>query len=102
MTKSYKIGDKRFSTQKELKEYIQSILRNYKPGENLKKDDFYFINKLLSYHPEVKEKTKSGVKSIIIDNAKHGTKCFYVVREDETTDDFSILKCIKGYDNLNH
>ncbi len=97
MVFNFFIGDKNFNTKKELIEHIQTILYKYTPGEKLDKKDFNFVRELLNFHPKSKEKIGCGVKSIKVDKAKEGTTCFYILRNDDSYDDFSFGSCIRNY-----
>ena len=51
---------------------------------------------LIQRHPSASEKTGCGIVEFQIMNANQGTRCFRLIREDETTDHFSYDKCITG------
>lgn len=59
-------------------------------------DDEAFIKALLEQHPRAADKTKGGIKRIRVGQPEeHPTSnCFYVVRNDDTEEDFSYHKCI--------
>ena len=79
-----------------VKEIARRILHKYKPGEKLQGEDLEFILDLLKYHPEYKEKTKFGVKGIVVRTypLKKDTKQFRIITNDEREIEFSYLKCI--------
>jgi hypothetical protein len=83
-------------TKSEVKKIAQQILHKYKPGEKLKGKDLEFILELLKYHPEYKEKTKFGVKGIVVRTypLKKDTKQFRIITDDGREIEFSYLKCI--------
>lgn len=39
---------------------------------------------------------EAGVKHFTVENAKGGTRCFYVTRVDGLRSDFSFMKCLRG------
>jgi hypothetical protein len=84
-----------FSTKKELKSYVQEVLRKYSPGQFLCDSDFRFCVALLERHPESGEKIGVGVESIRVDIHKPWTtKGFTIVRVDSSESDFSFNACV--------
>ena len=59
-------------------------------------DDNAFLLELLKKHPRAVEKIGAGVKHFTVENAKGGTRCFYVIRADGSRSDFSFMKCLRG------
>lgn len=97
MVKSYVINGKNFGTQKELVEYIRSILRRYTLGDRLNAGDFEFVMDLLSHHSEARKKIGCGIVAITTGKNRFGTTCFYFTRKDNSKDDFSYVDCVKNY-----
>lgn len=52
------------------------------------------LAKALECHPRAAEKIGVGIHHFITGASPHGTKCFWVVREDGTCEDFSYLACL--------
>lgn len=94
--KTVSIGHLEFSTQKDALAYFKEILNRHIPGQRLAGADLNDITALLFNHPRAVDKVSSGIKAIVVDNAKHDEKCFHVIRKDDTRDNFSYKKCISG------
>jgi len=89
------VGGIEFSSKKELKSYIQEVLKRYSPGQVLCDSDFRFCMALLERHPESGEKIGAGVQTIRVDIHKPWTtKGFTIVRADSSESDFSFNACI--------
>lgn len=82
----------------EVIEAARLILKTAEVDEHLAPLHFVFIRKLLKYHPQQAAKVGVGVQSIKVANPPQypNTKCFWVVRTDGTSEDFSYRKCIKA------
>merc|ERR1711957_919337 len=62
----------------------------------LKKDgtDFKLITSLLEFHPKGAEKRK-GLVGIKVAKSEYGdSRCFYMVRDDGSSEDVSMKKCV--------
>lgn len=93
---AYQIGDRFFKTKGELTDFVKGILNKYELNDVLNDEDFSFISKYLTLHPEYEKKVGCGLKAIIIkrDGNWGKTRCFHIVRTDETQTDFSYLTCL--------
>jgi hypothetical protein len=67
----------------------KEILNITELGSCVKKDDFLFLCELFKNHHDWKNKSGSGVKHITIGLAAYGTRCFIIIRNDNTTTDIS-------------
>ena len=89
------MGGKIFSSLSQLKSYITSLLNGGAEGTI---DPHYHTVLLAVFrlHPEYEHKS-AGLKTFAI--GKHPeypeSKCFFVVKEDGTQEDFSITKCLQ-------
>ncbi len=91
------LGEYKFKSKKEALELYREILNSATLKEPLTNSNFSYAMALLLNHPNAKEKIGNGIKSIIVDTGKYKTnRCFHVIREDESKEDFSIGKCING------
>jgi hypothetical protein len=96
MVKSVEIETRSFPNQKTAKEYFKNILNKYKIKETIPDPDHSDLMALIQRHPSAPEKIGCGIVEFQIMNANQGTRCFRLIREDETTDHFSYDKCITG------
>lgn len=92
------IGEFEFNTKKEAKELYKDILNNSDLDEPLKDEAFNYVMALLLNHPNVNTKmANQKVKSLIVAQGKYTfNRCFHLVRQDDSIENFSIDKCING------
>ncbi|KAF7828324.1 DNA-directed RNA polymerase IV subunit 1 isoform X1 [Senna tora] len=74
------------------------ILKKYSIDQQLNEKDKSTILRALRFHPRSNEKVGTGAKDINVgQHPEHkDTRCFFVVRDDGTVEDFSYRKCILG------
>lgn len=96
MKKIFEIDNRLFESKKDLEEYIKEILHKYNLKSELIEEDFSFIHELLKKHPEYENKKGLGISAIKVDLDREWgrTRCFYLVRIDNTGTDFSYKKCL--------
>lgn len=94
---AYTVNGRLFSTQTELQQHTQAILRRYRPPTRLTGDDAAHMADLLERHPSAETKIGCGVRAIWIrSNGKFGSG-FYVERIDGTEEDFSYKQCLRPF-----
>lgn len=91
------VGTQRFLNVGALRGRVKEIMNSRSDGEHLKPDgsDFNLIKALLaSHHPRGAEKSK-GLKGLKVAPSSQGeNRCFYMIKEDGTEEDFSAKKCL--------
>jgi hypothetical protein len=94
---AYKILDERFPTKKALIHRIREIRDKYQDGEVLETYDLAFMLEILKTHPEYGQKAGAGIKSMSVETEPiwNRTRCFVVLRNDQTRTDFSFMECLK-------
>lgn len=77
---------------------LQNMLREYKLNEYVTKLDKTRAIEALRFHPRGREKIGAGIRDIKIGHhpSHPGTRCFFLVRDDDITEDFSYKKCVQG------
>lgn len=92
------LGEFEFNTKKEAKELYKDILNNSALDELLQGEAFDYVMALLLNHPNVTAKMAGQqVKALIVSQGKYQpNRCFHLVRQDDSIEDFSISKCIDG------
>jgi hypothetical protein len=92
------LGEFEFDTKKEAKELYRDILNSADLDKPLEGEIFDYVMALLLNHPNVNAKINNQkVKYLIVSQAKYQfNRCFHLVREDDSIEDFSIGKCIDG------
>lgn len=94
-TRGINMGGKMFSSLSQLKNYVNSLLNGSAEGVI---DPHYHnvIAAVFRLHPDYEKKSR-GMKTFSI--GRHPqypeSKCYFVVREDGTQEDFSISKCLQ-------
>lgn len=80
---------------------LQNMLREYPLNEYVMEPDKSRLIEALKFHPRGYEKIGAGIRYIKIGlNPTHpGTRCFVLLRNDDTTEDFSYRKCVHGAAN---
>jgi hypothetical protein len=94
--KTVEVGKHRWEYQKDALKYYRDILNSYDTGDVVIDEDFNEIYDLLKNHPNAEQRIGAGVASIIVDATDYGGKCFHIIREDETKENFSYSKAVKG------
>jgi len=91
------LGEYKFASKKEAKGFFSVILNGCEIGEDLESENFDYVMALLLNHPRSTKKIGNGVKSIRVGRGYNSfNRCFHVVRNDESVEDFSVGKCIDG------
>lgn len=74
---------------------LRQILHDSDLGVELDRPLQEFMADILQRHPEAAQKIGPGVRAIRVTTSKYGNRCFEVLRVDETSAEFSYLKCLK-------
>jgi len=87
--------DKTFECKQEIKSFFHEILYAHSEGEFLDEKETAYIIELLKYHQKSSEKIGNGVDKIKIGKSPQhlDTRCFIIVRKDNSEVDFSYMKC---------
>jgi len=89
--------NKRYHSLTPLKHVFKSIIQKTDDDEPIKEGDHQLLMELLKYHESYDEKSKD-IKHFTV--GQHPlykqTRCFFVVRNDGTKEDFSSTKCLEN------
>ncbi|XP_015067884.1 protein EMBRYO DEFECTIVE 514 [Solanum pennellii] len=90
------VGSKSFVSSVEMFNYFCELLHSWSVNLNLNKYEHMILLDLLTKgHSEPERKIGSGVRAFQIRfHPQYKSRCFFVVREDDTVDDFSFRKCV--------
>ncbi|KAK6795457.1 hypothetical protein RDI58_008910 [Solanum bulbocastanum] len=90
------VGSKSFVSSVEMFDYFYKLLHSWSVNLNLNKYEHMVLLDLLKKgHSEPERKIGTGVRAFQIRFHPHfKSRCFFVVREDDTVDDFSFRKCV--------
>ncbi|XP_020228234.1 protein EMBRYO DEFECTIVE 514 [Cajanus cajan] len=91
-----KLGFKNFASSVEMFDYFYNLLHTWPPNLNLNKYEHTMLLELLKKgHAEGDDKIGGGIR--VFQVRKHPmwkSRCFFLIREDESVDDFSFRKCV--------
>lgn len=90
------LGYKTFGSSVEIFDYFYKFLHHWPPHLNVNKYEHTMLLELLKKgHSEPDKKIGAGVRAFQVRN--HPTwksRCFFLIREDDSVDDFSFRKCV--------
>lgn len=91
----FEFGGEKYDDINKLKSLFKNILCRNPNNVPLKESEEKLAKELLSYHDKADEKLKD-FKNFIVDvhPEYQDTRCLFVVRNDGSKEDFSIVKCI--------
>ncbi|KAF4368026.1 hypothetical protein F8388_002637 [Cannabis sativa] len=90
------LGPKTFSSSVEMFDYFFKFLHYWPPNLNINEYEHMVLLDLLKKgHAESDKKIGGGVKSFQVRfHPMWKSRCFFLIRNDESTDDFSFRKCV--------
>ncbi|XP_060205076.1 protein EMBRYO DEFECTIVE 514-like [Lycium barbarum] len=90
------VGSKSFVSSVEMFDYFYKLLHSWSLNLNLNKYEHMVLLDLLKKgHSEPERKIGTGVRAFQIRFHPHfKSRCFFVVRDDDSVDDFSFRKCV--------
>lgn len=99
--KPLKLADTEFASVEHLRKCCRELLEKTDPDTEVKEEAQAVIKAVLSYHPKAEAKLRDfkSIKAAIrtdIETDSNGSKCFFVVREDGSCEDFSLVKCFEN------
>jgi len=98
--KTFTISGVEYEDINKVKSKSRAILNLKKNGEVIEGKDKDFLLELLKQHEKYEQKSKDLKDIIVNDHPEHeNTRCFFVVRNDGTQEDFSVSKCIQNLQN---
>ena len=90
------LGYTKFKSIHEVKSIFNKIIKSGKTGIKIENPESAFLLELVKYHKKGTEKLRDFDHFILDFHPDHkDTKCFFIVRKDNTKEDFSYLKCLK-------
>merc|ERR1712187_996737 len=90
------VGTQKFLNVGALRGRVKEILNSRSDGEHLKAEgsDFKLIQALLEHHPKGAQKSKGMVGVKVAQSTQGDNRCFFMVKQDGTVEDFSAKKCM--------
>lgn len=92
--KPVELATRSFDNQSQATAFFKKMLWRYKTGENVNKIDTLDLLAILERHPEFTQKVGCGFDHFEVMLTDHGTRCFRIVRKDNSGTDFSYYHCI--------
>jgi hypothetical protein len=86
------LGPLRFPTKRDAELHIRDILRTRR-GVLVGEDDAV-VRDLAARHPDAASKIGTGIASVRVEVFEHGRPCFWIVRTDGSTTDFSYRRAL--------
>lgn len=91
-----KLGPKTFGSSVEMFDYFYKLLHHWPTNINFNKYEYLVLLELINKgHPEPEKKIGSGINAFEIrQHPEWKSRCFFVIRADESVEDFSFRKCV--------
>ncbi|WOG99576.1 hypothetical protein DCAR_0518929 [Daucus carota subsp. sativus] len=91
-----KLGFKSFATAVEMFDYFFAFLHSWSPNININKYEHVMLLELLQKgHQEPEKKIGDGISSFQVRyHPEFKSRCFFLIRNDDSVDDFSFRKCV--------
>ena len=89
-TKGVALPSRNFPTKKAAKDFFRDMLNRYRLGELISHEDTQILDELLDRHPDKNEIGGPLLIGFRVDRSLFNTRCFYAVRVDGSSHDFSI------------
>ncbi|ESR53843.1 hypothetical protein CICLE_v10022133mg [Citrus x clementina] len=91
-----RLEKKEFGSSIEMFDYFYKFLHFWPPNLNVNKYEHMVLLDLLKKgHPEPDKKIGGGIQAFQVRyHPTYKSRCFFLIREDETADDFSFRKCV--------
>ncbi|XP_010029845.2 protein EMBRYO DEFECTIVE 514 [Eucalyptus grandis] len=91
-----KVGPKEFGSAVEMFDYFFKFLHFWPANVNVNKYEYLTLLELIKKgHSEPEKKIGAGIKAFQVRfHPTFKSKCFFLIREDDSMDDFSFRKCV--------
>lgn len=95
------LGHQKFRSVTEVRDYFGKLLKKAEVGTKLVNPESDLMKELIKYHNKGEDKMKGFDHFEINYHPEHNdTKCFLIVRDDGSKEDFSYVKCVKKISEL--
>ena len=95
-SKPVSFGTLKFTAKKDALAFLKSMLHKYSVGDRVNEKDSVILLAALANHPESQKKIGLGVKEFKVKSADFNSRCFWVVRIDDSEEKFSYSSCVNG------
>ncbi|WP_242519962.1 DCL family protein [Rhodospirillum rubrum] len=83
-----------FEKKEDAVAYLHKMLHRYDLGDKVSDDDAIILRAALAHHRDAEVKVGCGITYFSVRTADFGTRCFWLNRNDGTTEKFSHKTCI--------
>jgi len=97
-----KLGPKTFGSSLDMFHYFHKFLHAWPQNLNVNKYEHTMLLELLKNgHAESERKIGVGICAFQVrDHPRYNSRCYFLIREDDTVDDFSFRKCVDHISTL--
>ncbi|XP_011023607.1 PREDICTED: protein DCL, chloroplastic-like [Populus euphratica] len=90
------LGPKSFGSAVEMFDYFYNFLHQWPPNIKVNKyEHMMLVDLLKTGHSEPDKKIGSGIQAFQVRfHPRFKSRCFFLIRDDDTVDDFSFRKCV--------
>lgn len=88
------IGKVTFAKKGDALLYFKEMLNRYNINDKVSPSDSEFLLAALKNHPEYIDKVGVGIDHFLVRFADYGTRCFWIIRTDNTEEKFSYKSCV--------
>ncbi len=88
------IGEITFAKKGDALIHFKDMLNRYEINEEVSLSDSEFLKAALRNHPEYNDKLGAGIDHFVVRTADYGTRCFWIIRTDNTETKFSYKSCV--------
>ena len=88
------IGEVTFSKKGDALLHFKEMLNRYNINDRVSSSDSEFLKAALKNHPEYFDKVGVGIDHFLVRLADYGTRCFWIIRTDNTEEKFSYKSCV--------
>lgn len=92
--KPISLGPMDFKKRGDAVAYLKNMLKQYEVGDRVGAEDAVILQAVLEHHSNSAEKIGCGIAYFSVRTADFGSRCFWVNRQDGTTEKFSISRSI--------
>ncbi|CAK9138111.1 unnamed protein product [Ilex paraguariensis] len=91
------VGPKRFGSSVEMFDYFYKFLHYWSPNLNVNKYEYTVLLELIKKgHLEADKKIGEGIHAFQVRyHPQFKSRCFFLIRNDKSVDDFSFRKCVE-------
>lgn len=97
---TFQAGSFTFASKAECRRRLSEMLKVWNGKPRVEGEDRELLEALIERHPEAARKKGSGIQSFFVAGAWPKGVCFWLRRNDGTTDNFSFVQCLDGSPTL--